>query len=77
MRVVPSHDHFGSSGLLQHIEHLGLEDGVDGFDADAGARLRHGEDVDHADGVIVDELPQHQSHHLKEEEEEKSEKNNK
>ena len=64
MGVVPADDHLGPSGLLQHVEHLGLEDGVDGFNADAGSGLRHGEHVDHAHRVVVHELSQHQTHHL-------------
>ena len=56
VRVVPADDHLGAAGLLEHVEHLGLEDGVDGLDGDAGARLWHGEDIDALDGVVVDEL---------------------
>jgi len=62
--MVPSDDHLGSAGLLEHIEHLRLKHGVDGLDGDAGARLRHGEDVDDFDGVVVDKVAQHEAHHL-------------
>mmetsp|Transcript_46170 Transcript_46170/g.143021 ORF Transcript_46170/g.143021 Transcript_46170/m.143021 type:complete len:272 (+) Transcript_46170:250-1065(+) len=62
--VVPAHDHLRSPRLLQHVQHLGLEDGVHGLDADAVPGLRHGEDVHYPDSVVIDELAQHQAHHL-------------
>jgi len=38
-------------GLLEHIEHLGLEDVVHRFDADCCPRLRHREYVHHLNGA--------------------------
>mmetsp|Transcript_31889 Transcript_31889/g.93710 ORF Transcript_31889/g.93710 Transcript_31889/m.93710 type:complete len:331 (+) Transcript_31889:2125-3117(+) len=64
MGVVPTHHHLTAAGLLQHVEHLGLVDGIDGLDADAGARLGHAEHVDAVDGVVVDELAEHEAHDL-------------
>mmetsp|Transcript_51009 Transcript_51009/g.119886 ORF Transcript_51009/g.119886 Transcript_51009/m.119886 type:complete len:328 (+) Transcript_51009:455-1438(+) len=64
VRVVPAYDHLRPPRLLEHVEHLGLEDGVDRFDAHPRARLRHGEDVDALDGVLVHKLAEHQTHHL-------------
>ena len=52
------------AGLLEHVEHVGLEDVVDGLDADPCPALRHGEDVDHPDRVVVDELAEHEAHNL-------------
>lgn len=62
--MVPADDDLRAAGLLEHVEHLGLEDGVDGLDGDAGAALRHGEHVDDLDGVVVDKLAQHEPHDL-------------
>ena len=39
------------SGLLEHIEHLGLEDVVYRFDANCGPRLRHRKYIHHLDGA--------------------------
>lgn len=44
--MVPSHYGFGTPGLLEHVHHFGLENGVDGFDGDTGSGLRHGEDLE-------------------------------
>uniref|UniRef100_A0A915IMT9 Uncharacterized protein n=1 Tax=Romanomermis culicivorax TaxID=13658 RepID=A0A915IMT9_ROMCU len=33
--MVPTDNHFRASRLFQHIQHFGLENGIDGFDADA------------------------------------------
>lgn len=76
MRVVPSYDHLGPTGLLEHVEHFGLEDVVNRFDSDSRSGLRHGKDVyagylmsaraatRRAHSVIIDKLSQHQSHHF-------------
>jgi hypothetical protein len=48
--------------LSQHIHHLGLKDGIYGFDGNAGAGLWHGEDIHDPNGVVVDKLAQHQAH---------------
>lgn len=49
MRVVPPNHHLWSTGLLEHVQHLGLENVVDGFDRDGCTGLRHGKDVDDRD----------------------------
>lgn len=41
-----------------------MEYGIDGFDADAGSTLRHGEDVDYADGVVVHKFAEHETHYF-------------
>mmetsp|Transcript_27721 Transcript_27721/g.65035 ORF Transcript_27721/g.65035 Transcript_27721/m.65035 type:complete len:332 (+) Transcript_27721:223-1218(+) len=64
MGVVPTHDHLTSARLLQHVQHLGLVDRIDGLDADGRSRLRHAEHVDAVDGVVVDELAEHEAHDL-------------
>mmetsp|Transcript_10239 Transcript_10239/g.21461 ORF Transcript_10239/g.21461 Transcript_10239/m.21461 type:complete len:286 (+) Transcript_10239:190-1047(+) len=60
--VIPPHDHLAPPRLLEHIEHFRLEDGIDGLDADRRSGLGHGEDVDAVDGVVVDELAEHEAH---------------
>ena len=35
MGMVPSDDHFGATRLLEHVEHLRLEDWIHGFDGDS------------------------------------------
>jgi hypothetical protein len=45
VRVVPPDNHLGPARLLEHVEHFGLEDGVDGLNADARAVLWHREYV--------------------------------
>lgn len=52
------------ASLAQHVHHLGLEHRVDSLNGDAGTGLWHGEDVHNLDGVVVDELAQHQTHDL-------------
>lgn len=52
------------SRLLEHVQHLGLKDGIDRFYGDSRAALGHGKDVNHADRVVVHKLAQHQAHHL-------------
>lgn len=52
------------ASLPQHVHHLGLEDGIDSLDGDTGTRLWHGENVHDLDGVVVDELAEHQTHDL-------------
>eukprot|EP00635_Sarcinochrysidales_sp_CCMP3193_P012987 CAMPEP_0118920032 /NCGR_PEP_ID=MMETSP1166-20130328/18864_1 /TAXON_ID=1104430 /ORGANISM="Chrysoreinhardia sp, Strain CCMP3193" /LENGTH=156 /DNA_ID=CAMNT_0006860569 /DNA_START=967 /DNA_END=1437 /DNA_ORIENTATION=+ len=64
VRVVPAHHHLRSARLLQHLQHLCLEHRVDSLNRHAGARLWHGENIDTVDRIVVDELSQHQSHHL-------------
>lgn len=50
------------SCLPQHLHHLGLENRVYGFDANACSALRHGEDVHDANGEVVDEVTEHETH---------------
>mmetsp|Transcript_19836 Transcript_19836/g.54762 ORF Transcript_19836/g.54762 Transcript_19836/m.54762 type:complete len:352 (+) Transcript_19836:2-1057(+) len=64
VRVVPAHDHLGPACLFQHVEHLCLENWINGLHAHAVAGLGHREDVANADGVVVDEFAKHQAHHL-------------
>ena len=52
------------AGLLEHVKHVCLEDVVNGLDADPSPALRHGEDVDDPDGVVVDKLAEHEAHDL-------------
>lgn len=62
--VIPADDDLWAAGLFEHVKHLGLEDWVDGLDGDARSALRHGEDVDDLDCVIVDEFAEHEPHDL-------------
>lgn len=62
MGMVPTDNHFGTTGLLEHVKHLCLEDGIDGFDGYASSTLRHGENINDGYGVVIDELTQHESH---------------
>jgi hypothetical protein len=50
------------SSLSQHVHHLSLEDRVHSFNRHAGTRLGHGEDIHHANSVVIHELSQHKSH---------------
>jgi hypothetical protein len=50
--------------LLEHLDHPRLEDVVDRLDGDGRARLRHREDVDDLDRVLVHELAEHEAHDL-------------
>jgi hypothetical protein len=54
MRVIPSDDHLGPSSLFEHVQHLGLENVIHGFDGDRGTGLRHCEYV-YAGDLRVDE----------------------
>ena len=54
MRVIPSDDHLGPSGLFEHVEHLGLEDVIHGFDGDRSTGLGHCEYV-YAGDLRIDE----------------------
>ena len=62
--VVPAHHHLPPAGLLEHVEHLGLVDGIDGLDAHRRTRLGHAEHIHTIDGVVVDELAEHEAHDL-------------
>lgn len=62
MRMVPTDDILLTSDLLHLLHELLLEDGVDGFDRDSGSHLRHGEDIDDCDGVLVDDFAHHEAH---------------
>mmetsp|Transcript_40664 Transcript_40664/g.68091 ORF Transcript_40664/g.68091 Transcript_40664/m.68091 type:complete len:296 (-) Transcript_40664:132-1019(-) len=64
MAVIPPYNHLGPPGLLEHVQHLGLEDRIDCLNANTGSALGHREDVRDSDGVVVNKLPQHQPHHL-------------
>ncbi|BAS99375.1 Os06g0703700, partial [Oryza sativa Japonica Group] len=62
--VVPPHHHLRPPRLPEHLQHLALERVVHRLHAHAGAALRHGEHVGDRHRVLVDELAQHQPHHL-------------
>ena len=52
--VVPADHHLWPPGLLQHVQHFGLEYGIDGLHANSRTALRHGKDVDANNGEIID-----------------------
>lgn len=56
MRVIPANDHLGSAGLFQHVQHLGLENGIYGLHGHSCTRLWHGEHIDDLHCVVVDKL---------------------
>mmetsp|Transcript_687 Transcript_687/g.1083 ORF Transcript_687/g.1083 Transcript_687/m.1083 type:complete len:265 (+) Transcript_687:399-1193(+) len=64
MGVIPAHDHFASSCLLQHVEHFSLKYGIYRFDRHGCSALGHGEYVDAVDGVVVNELSEHEAHYF-------------
>jgi hypothetical protein len=49
VRVVPAHHHLRPVGLLQHLEHVGLEHGIHGLYGHTRPGLRHREDVHNLD----------------------------
>ena len=64
MGVIPPNDGFRPSGLFQHFEHFRLENVIDGFDGDRRPGLRHREDIDNLNGIVVHEFAQHETHDL-------------
>mmetsp|Transcript_16222 Transcript_16222/g.26568 ORF Transcript_16222/g.26568 Transcript_16222/m.26568 type:complete len:280 (-) Transcript_16222:40-879(-) len=64
VRVVPSDNSLRTASLFEHVEHVLLEDLVDGLDTDACSLLGHGKDVDTTHSVLVDKLTEHQAHDL-------------
>lgn len=62
--MIPSNDHLGSSSLLQEVQHLCLEDWIDGFHGDSSSTLGHGKDIGDTDGVVIDELSKHETHNF-------------
>ena len=52
------------SSLLQHIKHISLKNMINGFNANTGPTLRHRKHIHNAHGVLIHELPQHQTHHF-------------
>ena len=62
--MIPA-DHVLLATHLLHLFHeLLLEDRVDRLDGDCGTHLRHGEDINHRDGVLVHDLAHHEAHNL-------------
>jgi len=59
-----TYDHLRSVRLLEHVQHLRLEDGINCFDTDPRTGLWHGEYINHTDRIFIDELAQHQTHHF-------------
>lgn len=50
--------------LLEHFDHLGLENMVHRLYRYSGTGLRHGKDVDNLDRIFVHELSEHQAHNF-------------
>ena len=62
--MVPADNHLWTPRLLEHVKHLGLEDGVDRLHTHPRPALWHGKHVDDPHSVVVHEVPQHEPHDL-------------
>ena len=62
MGMVPSDDILIATDLLHHVHELLLIDWVNRLDGDCRSHLRHREDIDDSDGVVVDDLAHHEAH---------------
>ena len=60
--MVPAYNVLLTSDLFHFFHEFLLEDGVDRLDGDGRSHLRHGEDIDDGDGVVVNDLTDHQAH---------------
>lgn len=63
--MVPAHDILVSTHLLHLIHELLLEYRVDRLDRHRGSLLRHREDIDHGDCVVIYDLTHHEAHNFK------------
>jgi hypothetical protein len=52
------------SCLPQHVHHLCLKHRIHSLNGHTCTGLRHGEDINHAHCVVVDELAEHETHDL-------------
>jgi len=62
MRMVPADAVLVAADLLHHVHELLLVNWINGLNRNCGSRLRHGEDIDHRDSVVVNDLAHHQTH---------------
>ena len=62
--MVPADHNLVPADDFELLHHVCLIGRVDGLDTDRGLELGHREDIDHLDRVLVDELTQHDTHHL-------------
>ena len=64
MGMVPADTDLVSSDLLHHFHEVGLVNRVNRFYTNGGSCLRHGENIDNCDSVVIMDLSHHQAHHL-------------
>lgn len=65
MWVIPPNATLLSANLFHHVHEGLLVDRVDRFNRDGGAHLRHGEDINDSDGVVIVNFSHHQTHDFK------------
>lgn len=64
MGVIPTNTHLISANLLHHVHELLLENGINWFDTDRCSFLRHRENINHCDCVVVVNFSNHKSHYF-------------
>ena len=62
--MIPANDNLLSADKLKRLKHLSLVGGVDCLNTDCGLQLRHGEDINDLNRVLVDEFAKHDPHHF-------------
>ena len=62
--MIPTDHYCVVADYFEILEHLRLVSGVDSFHTHSRLELRHGEDINHVDGVLIDVFPQHDPHHF-------------
>jgi hypothetical protein len=61
MRVIPANNIFGAICGFQKLKHFLLKNFIDGFNTNSSATLRHREDVDNFDRILVNKISQEHS----------------
>ena len=62
MRVIPANNVLIAPNLLHFVYELLLKDGIDRLNGDSRSHLRHREDINDCDCVVIHDLANHQTH---------------